>query len=95
MVLSIDELAIENGLHRYFQEDAVVREAIEHNAFAHEKNQVFMHTPFTRSCVDGILSYADLMQVPESSCPYYAVLGKSGTGKTSLMTNAMTELIAR
>lgn len=104
MTHSIDRLAAAGGLPQYCEKDVTFREAIAHNAFATQKSDVFVHTTFTRTCVDDLLKFMNFDESPnfinnssssyddgtdtDTCCPYFTVVGASGTGKTSLMANA-------
>eukprot|EP01041_Mallomonas_annulata_P001634 gene1634-3168_t len=110
MTQSIDRISTGGSLHHYCATDIPFSEAVSHNRFALEKCSVFVHTPFTKMCVDRMLKFVSrtidlsaasgsgaLSEPPTSSslslssisCPYFVVIGKSGTGKTSLMATAV------
>jgi ABC-type molybdate transport system ATPase subunit len=107
MVKSIDRLAFSGGLFRYCSKDFVFNEAMIHNNFAVNKNKSFVSTTITNESINRLIEFVKnkvspaplkdksgeiTFQCSNKSCPYFTVIGKSGTGKTSLMANAFVAI---
>jgi hypothetical protein len=98
MTHSIDKISASGGISQYCEKDIAFREAIAHNAFAFEKSRVFAHTDFTQLCVNDIVEYVDFDRespFTDGVCPYFVLVGSSGTGKTSLMATALHAVKSR
>jgi len=77
--------------------DAVVEEAARHLRFALERADKFCETESTRRVTDGIEQYLrrDDGQGGEGGASALVVWGKSGAGKTYLMSKMVSEVIER